>query len=140
MLALLDRLGRNLHHLVNLVHDLTKLEALKVGEGSSIDTTTANGRLMFGFFAALAEFEHELIVERTRRAPVGGTATGAKDEFLLAAAAQNLRKLVRSAKRHFLCCVRVKGATKTSRTKLEARDRSVAMSVVPPRTIAIPLQ
>ena len=65
----LDRLGRNLHHLVNLIHDLTNLEAgLKVlaGEGSSIDTTTANGRLMFGCLAALAESEHELIVERTK--------------------------------------------------------------------------
>jgi len=36
------------------------------GEGAAIDTTTANGRLMFGFFAALAEFERELIVERTK--------------------------------------------------------------------------
>ena len=75
----LDRLGRNLHHLVNLVHDLTKLEAgLKVlaGEGSSIDTTTANGRLMFGFFAALAEFEHELIVERTKAGLASARARG----------------------------------------------------------------
>jgi DNA invertase Pin-like site-specific DNA recombinase len=75
----LDRLGRNLHHLVNLIHDLIKLEAgLKVlaGEGSSIDTTTANGRLMFGFFAALAEFEHELIVERTKAGLVSARARG----------------------------------------------------------------
>ena len=75
----LDRLGRNLHHLVNLIHDLIKLEAgLKVlaGEGSSIDTTTANGRLMFGFFAALAEFEHELIVERTKAGLASARARG----------------------------------------------------------------
>ena len=65
----LDRLGRDLRHLVNLVGDLTKRSVgLRVlaGEGAAIDTTTANGRLMFGFFAALAEFERELIVERTR--------------------------------------------------------------------------
>lgn len=65
----LDRLGRDLRHLVNLVDDLTKREiGLKVlaGEGASIDTTTANGRLVFGIFAALAEFERALIVERTK--------------------------------------------------------------------------
>ena len=65
----LDRIGRDLRHLVNLVHDLTtRGVGLRVlaGEGAAIDTTTANGRLMFGFFAALAEFERELIVERTR--------------------------------------------------------------------------
>ena len=65
----LDRLGRDLRHLVNLVHDLTARGiGLKVltGEGAAIDTTTPAGRLVFGLFAALAEFEHALIVERTR--------------------------------------------------------------------------
>ncbi len=61
----LDRVGRDLRHLVNPVHDLTirgvGLHVL-AGEGAAIDTTTANGRLMFGFFAVLAEFEHGLIV------------------------------------------------------------------------------
>ncbi len=38
------------------------------GEGVAIGTTTPNGRLMFGFFAALAEFKRELIVERTKAA------------------------------------------------------------------------
>ena len=55
----LDRLGRDLRHLVNLVGDLTKRGiGLKVlaGEGASIDTTTANGRLIFAIFAGLAEF------------------------------------------------------------------------------------
>ncbi len=64
----LDRLGRNLKHLVDLVQGLNgRGVGLKVltGQGASIDTTTANGRLMFNFFAALAEFERELIVERT---------------------------------------------------------------------------
>lgn len=65
----LDRLGRDLRHLVNLVGDLTARDVgLKVlaGEGASIDTTTANGRLVFAIFAGLAEFERELIVERTK--------------------------------------------------------------------------
>ncbi|EPU8562964.1 recombinase family protein [Yersinia enterocolitica] len=64
----LDRLGRDLRHLINTVHDLTvRRVGLKVlaGHGAAIDTTTAAGKLVFGIFAALAEFERELISERT---------------------------------------------------------------------------
>ena len=64
----LDRLGRNLRHLVNTVHELTaRGVGLKVltGQGAAIDTTTAAGKLVFGIFAAMAEFERELISERT---------------------------------------------------------------------------
>ena len=64
----LDRLGRNLAHLVNTVQDLSaRGVGLRVlaGDGAQIDTTTAAGRLVFGIFAALAEFERELIRERT---------------------------------------------------------------------------
>lgn len=64
----LDRLGRDLRHLINTVHDLTARGiGLKVltGHGAAIDTTSAAGKLVFGIFAALAEFERELISERT---------------------------------------------------------------------------
>lgn len=64
----LDRLGRNLRHLINTVHDLTaRGVGLKVltGQGAAIDTTSAAGKLVFGIFAALAEFEREMISERT---------------------------------------------------------------------------
>lgn len=64
----LDRLRRNLRHLINTVHDLTaRGVGLKVlsGHGAAIDTTTTAGKLIFRIFAALAEFEHELISERT---------------------------------------------------------------------------
>jgi DNA invertase Pin-like site-specific DNA recombinase len=64
----LDRLGRNLRHLVNTVHDLMERKIgfrVLSGEGANIDTTTAGGRLVFGIFAALAEFERDLIRERT---------------------------------------------------------------------------
>ncbi|MBN0734243.1 recombinase family protein, partial [Pseudomonas aeruginosa] len=56
----LDRLGRDLRHLINTVHDLTaRSVGLKVltGHGAAVDTTTAAGKLVFGIFAALAEFE-----------------------------------------------------------------------------------
>ena len=75
----LDRLGRDLRHLVNLVHDLTSRGVgLKVlaGQGANLDTTTANGRLIFGIFAALAEFERELIVERTHAGLASARARG----------------------------------------------------------------
>lgn len=64
----LDRLGRNLKHLVTIVDALaTKGIALKVltGQGAHIDTSTPAGKMIFGIFAALAEFERELIRERT---------------------------------------------------------------------------
>lgn len=65
----LDRLGRSLLDLVGLVENLKKRGiGLKVltGAGATIDTTKAEGRLFFAMFAALAEFERELIRERTK--------------------------------------------------------------------------
>ena len=64
----LDRLGRDLGHLISIVKDLTDCDiGLRVltGQGAQIDTTTPAGRLVFGIFGALAEFERELIRERT---------------------------------------------------------------------------
>jgi DNA invertase Pin-like site-specific DNA recombinase len=65
----LDRLGRDLRHLINIVHDLTgRGVGLKVltGQGAAIDTMSAAGKRVFGIFGALAEFERDLIVERTK--------------------------------------------------------------------------
>ena len=75
----LDRLGRDLRHLVNTVHDLANREVgFKVlsGHGASIDTTTPSGKLVFGIFAALAEFERELIRERTMAGLAAARARG----------------------------------------------------------------
>ena len=75
----LDRLGRDLKHLVNLIDDLRKRNiGFKVltGHGAQIDTTTANGRLVFGIFASLAEFERELIIERTQAGLAAARARG----------------------------------------------------------------
>ena len=75
----LDRLGRNLKHLVTTVEDLKgRGVGLRVlaGSGAEIDTTTVNGCLVFGIFAALAEFERELIAERTRAGLAAARARG----------------------------------------------------------------
>jgi DNA invertase Pin-like site-specific DNA recombinase len=75
----LDRLGRDLRHLVNTVHDLTARGIgfrVLSGHGASIDTTSAGGKLVFGIFAALAEFERELIIERTKAGMAAARARG----------------------------------------------------------------
>ena len=75
----LDRLGRNLRHLVNVTEELKNKDiGFKVltGQGAQIDTSTSHGRLVFGMFAALAEFERELIIERTQAGLVAARARG----------------------------------------------------------------
>jgi DNA invertase Pin-like site-specific DNA recombinase len=75
----LDRLGRSLKELVTMIDELRQRKiGFKVlaGHGAQIDTTTPNGRLVFGLFAALAEFERELIVERTNAGLAAARARG----------------------------------------------------------------
>jgi DNA invertase Pin-like site-specific DNA recombinase len=75
----LDRLGRDLKHLVSLMDELRQRQVgfmVLTGSGAQIDTRTANGRLVFGIFAALAEFESELIRERTQAGLASARARG----------------------------------------------------------------
>jgi len=77
----LDRLGRDLRHLINTVMELAERGVsfrVLTGHGASIDTTTAAGKLVFGIFAALAEFERELISERTKAGLASARARGHK--------------------------------------------------------------
>jgi DNA invertase Pin-like site-specific DNA recombinase len=61
-----DRFARSLRHLVNALEEFRALgiEFVSIHEG--VDTTTPNGRLIFGIFASIAEFERELIRDRVR--------------------------------------------------------------------------
>lgn len=74
----LDRLGRSLKDLVEII---SKLEAMEIGFRSLtevIDTTTAGGKLIFHIFGALAEFERSLIQERTKAGLKAARARGRK--------------------------------------------------------------
>jgi DNA invertase Pin-like site-specific DNA recombinase len=74
----LDRLGRSLKHLIEF---LTELEQQGIGFQSlqeAIDTTTPGGRLVFHIFGALAEFERNLIRERTKAGLEAARARGRK--------------------------------------------------------------
>jgi DNA invertase Pin-like site-specific DNA recombinase len=73
----LDRLGRSLRHLVTTIDDLTiRGIGFRVLTGAQVDTTTAQGRLVFGIFASLAEFERELIRERVMAGLAAARARG----------------------------------------------------------------
>jgi DNA invertase Pin-like site-specific DNA recombinase len=62
----LDRLGRNLRHLVTMLEDLQALGIAFVSMGEGIDCTTPAGKLQLHILAALAEFERERIRERVK--------------------------------------------------------------------------
>lgn len=74
----LDRLGRSLKHLIETIG---ALQARDIGFRSiqeSIDTTTSGGKLIFHVFGALAEFERDLIRERTKAGLEAARARGRK--------------------------------------------------------------
>src|SRR5438132_3216066 len=74
----LDRLGRSLKHLIDTITDLNnrKIGFRSLTEG--MNTTTSNGRLIFNIFASLAEFERDLIRERTKAGLAAARARGRK--------------------------------------------------------------
>lgn len=74
----LDRLGRSLRHLINLTAQLVDKKVGLISLNDPIDTTTVQGRLNFGIFASLAEFERELIRERTQAGLKSARARGRK--------------------------------------------------------------
>jgi len=72
----LDRLARSLPHLIETVNQLEKSGAGLRSLTESIDTTTPGGRLVFHVFGALAQFERDLIRERTRAGLSAAAARG----------------------------------------------------------------
>lgn len=73
----IDRLGRSLSHLVQTVEALRdRGVSFRSLNDAGIDTSTRNGKLMFNFFAMLAEFERDLIRERTKAGLASAAAQG----------------------------------------------------------------
>jgi Enterobacteriaceae phage serine recombinase len=72
----LDRLARSLRDLIAIVEDLSKRGVNFRSLTEEINTTTAGGKLTFHIFAALAEFERGLIIERTREGMKAAKARG----------------------------------------------------------------
>ena len=99
----LDRVGRSLPHLLDVVSDLKSRGIGFQSLNETIDTTTANGELIFHLLAALTQFERSLIVERTqaglkKAARKRGVRVG-RPPALSAAQVKHARKLIDSGER-----------------------------------------
>jgi len=81
----IDRLGRSLQNLVELMNDLRTLKIDLIFLQQGLDTSTSGGRMMFSVFGALAEFERNLISERViagqKRARARGVKFGRPSKF-----------------------------------------------------------
>lgn len=74
----LDRMGRSLRDLVNLINEIQDKGAGLKSLNDAIDTTTPHGKLTFHLFASLAEFERDIIRERTKAGLEAARARGRK--------------------------------------------------------------
>lgn len=98
----LDRLGRSLPHLIEVVRDLDAKGAHFQSLTEGIDTTTAQGRLTFHLMGALAEFERSLIVERTQAGLQAARKRGVRigrPKALTSAQIKHAQRLVDSGER-----------------------------------------
>jgi DNA invertase Pin-like site-specific DNA recombinase len=90
----LDRLGRSLKDLIRIVDEFKKLDVSFVSINDKMDTSSPHGRLVFNFFASIAEYERELIRERTiagieaarKQGRIGGKRKGLTNSAKLKAA------------------------------------------------------
>ncbi len=84
----LDRLGRSLKHLIEVINDFSKKGVFFKSVQENIDTSSSGGKLTFHLFGALAEFERDIIRERTKagleaarsRGKVGGRPKALDDK------------------------------------------------------------
>lgn len=98
----LDRLGRSLPHLIEVVKGLEAKGAHLHSLTEGIDTTTAQGRLTFHLMGALAEFERSLIVERTQAGLKAARSRGVRvgrPPALTPAQVKHARKLIEAGER-----------------------------------------
>lgn len=77
----LDRAGRSLKHLIELLKSLQEREIAFMSLTEQIDTTTPSGKLIFHLMEALSEFERDLIRERTNAGLAAARARGWVDDY-----------------------------------------------------------
>lgn len=102
----LDRLGRSIKNIIDLVLELNQKKVIIKGLTDGVDTSTPNGRLFLNVMASLAEYERELIRERTNaglssaraRGRTGGRPKGLKAETV--AKLKVLRALYKDTSKH----------------------------------------
>ena len=98
----LDRVGRSLPNLLDIVEDLKRRNVGFQSLNETIDTTTANGELIFHLFAALTQFERSLIVERTQAGLEAAKKRGVRlgrPKALTTAQIKHARKLIETGER-----------------------------------------
>jgi DNA invertase Pin-like site-specific DNA recombinase len=78
MVWAIDRLGRSIQHLVGFMNDILAMDVDLYVHQQAIDTTTPSGRMIFGIFSALGEYERELIRERIMAGQKRARAQGVK--------------------------------------------------------------
>jgi DNA invertase Pin-like site-specific DNA recombinase len=132
----LDRLGRSLRHLIDSLNDL---QHRRVGFRSlteSIDTTSPGGRLIFHVFAALAEFERELISERTNAGLAAARARGRQGGRPALLADDKLREARRMYEQKEMTVQQIGDVLGVSRTTVYRALRREPAAKVKPRRIS----
>ena len=113
----LDRLGRSLRHLIDVVQGLQQRQVAFVSLTEQIDTSTPGGRLIFLVFGALAEFERDLIRERTMAGLAAARArgrTGGRPTVWTAAKLAMARAMQESGGHDVATIARVLGVSRAS--------------------------
>lgn len=127
----LDRLARSLKDLVEIIHGL---EEKGIGFRSiteSIDTTSAGGKLIFHIFGALAEFEHNLIRERTIAGLVAARARGRKGGRTPSLSAADIKKAAAMLKDPNITKTEVAAHFKVSRVTLNKSLEKAGLDGLP---------
>jgi DNA invertase Pin-like site-specific DNA recombinase len=116
----LDRLGRSLRDLVTIIDELNGRGIGFKSLTEAIDTTHASGKLVFHIFGALAEFEHSLILERTRAGLAAARARGRKGGRRPSLSASDVKKAAAMLSDPDMTKKEVAGHFGVSRTTLNA--------------------
>lgn len=114
----MDRLARSLKDLVEIIEDLHQREIGFKSLNEAIDTTSASGKLIFHIFGALAEFEHTLILERTKAGLAAARARGRKGGRKPAMTEADVRKAAAMLSDPMMTKAEVAQHFKVSRTTL----------------------